>query len=175
VVRADGGGIVQLHAIGQHPHARAIHAADDGAAGPGAKVRGVDAGLPRQAVAQRGGAAQLPGLALQHADGRRHVLGAQAQAGGGHGDAGQLRLGRVGGLGLGQRQRAGGQGDGQGHRVVAQELAGGTQRRAGGGQRIQRFHGRSQAQTQAGAAARSLIGHPAARSTRPTDKPQLCF
>ena len=94
VVGADGGGIVDFSAVGQHFDARAVHAANDGATGTGAKVAAADAWLARQRLAQRGRAAARQLVALEHADWRSHVAGTQLQAAGGDGDFGQ-------GLGLG--------------------------------------------------------------------------
>ena len=98
VVGADGGGIVQLHAIGQHAYARPVHAANHRARGSGTKVGGLDARLTRQALAQGSPPAQLPHLTLQHAHRRGHVVGSQRQTGNGHfrqggGWGGLLRLG----------------------------------------------------------------------------------
>ncbi len=83
---------MQFHAVGQHANAWAVHAANDGAAGPGAKVGGVNAKLTRQAFAQSGCALQLPCLPFQHAHRCRHILRRPAQSGGGHGHAGQNHL-----------------------------------------------------------------------------------
>ena len=106
VVGADGGGIVQLGTVAEHAHTRAVHAANDGAAGPGAKVAAGDAGLAAQRLAQRGLTAAHQFIAFKHCDRRGHVARAQLQAAGRDGDGRQAGFGGSGGhygLGLGQR------------------------------------------------------------------------
>ena len=123
MVGADGGGIVQLGTVAEHAHTRAVHAANDGAAGPGAKVAAGDAGLAAQRLAQRGLAAAHQFVTFKHRDGRGHVARAQLQAAGRDGDGRQAGFGGSGGryglsLGLGLGQRAAPcsqQSNGQGH------------------------------------------------------------
>ena len=98
VVRADGGGILHLRAVGQHLHARAVHAANHRAAGTSAEVARLDARLAVQGFAQRAFAPAYQLIPLQHAHRRGHVVATQLQPTGGDGDFGQrsrrvLRLG----------------------------------------------------------------------------------
>ena len=116
VVGADGGGIVQLGTVAEHAHTRAVHAANDGAAGPGAKVAAGDAGLAAQRLAQRGLATAHQFIAFEHGHGRGHVARAQLQAAGRDGDGRQAGFGGRGCLGLGQRAApCSNQSNGQGH------------------------------------------------------------
>jgi hypothetical protein len=110
---------VQLGAVAQHLDARAVHAPDDGAAGPGAEVAAGDAGLAVQGFAQRGLAAAHEFVAFEHAGGGGHVAGAQLQAAGRDG-----HIGQAGRSVLRRCSDAPGQGHRQRHRAQARQAMG---------------------------------------------------
>ena len=119
---------MQLGTVAEHAHARAVHAANDGAAGPGAKVAAGDAGLAAQRLAQRGLTAAHQFIAFEHCHGRGHVARAQLQAAGRHGNGRQAGFdgsGRRGSLGLGQRGApCSQQSNGQGHGAQGKAVGG---------------------------------------------------
>ncbi len=138
VVGADGGGIVQLGTIAQHLDARAVHAADDGAARARAEVAAGDAGLAAQRLAQRGLAPAHQFIAFEHGGGGGHFGGAQLQPAGAHRDLGQRCLRRGGGVAAsgGRQRQNGAQGLRQGDRHC------GATRGAGRGESMEGgFHG----------------------------------
>ena len=82
MVGADGRGILDFRAVGQDLDARAVHAADNRAAGAGAEMAGGDAGLAGQGFAQRAFAGAHQFIAFKHGHRRAHVVAAQRQGAG---------------------------------------------------------------------------------------------
>ncbi|MPM70011.1 hypothetical protein SDC9_116959 [bioreactor metagenome] len=90
VVGAYRGSVLNLGAVRQQFHARAVHATNHRAAGARAEVAAGDARLALQRFAQRGFTAAHQRVAFQHGDGRGHVVDAEFQAAGRNRHLGQL-------------------------------------------------------------------------------------